>query len=107
MGAGGDGQGWYFGHLESPIRREGNVFRRLPEIAGLLKSDAGEPIYIFLESQDRKLVYQVYDTRVVPQEELRITESGARDSTLVTWTPRFVYDHRLLVNAALVGVLGS
>ena len=105
--AGGNGQGWYFGHLESPIRGEGNVFQRLPEIADLLKSDASEPIYIFLESDDQKFVYQVYLTRVVPQEDLRISDSGARDITLVTCTPRFVYDHRLMVTAALVGVLGS
>ena len=33
---GGEGQGWYFGHLESPIRGEGNVFRKLPELAELV-----------------------------------------------------------------------
>jgi len=104
---GGDGQGWYFGHLESPIRGEGNVFQRLPEIAKLLEREDTPPIYIFLESKDRKFVYQVYRTEGMPREELRISDSGAEDITLVTCTPRFVYDQRLLVTAALVGVLDT
>ena len=105
--AGDGGQGWYFGHLESPIRGEGNVFRRLPELADLLKLGNGDPIYIFLESEALKFVYEVYATTIVSQGELRITDSGARDVTLVTCTPRFVYDQRLLVTAALVGVMES
>jgi sortase (surface protein transpeptidase) len=104
---GGNGQGWYFGHLESPIRGEGNVFQRLPEIVDMLAPADGPPIYVFLETEDRKFVYQVYLTVGMPQEELRISDSGVRDITLVTCTPRFVYDQRLLVTAALVGVLDS
>ena len=100
---GGHGQGWYFGHLESPIRGEGNVFGRLPEIPSLL--DAGETVYILLEDEaERKYLYEVYETKVVPQEELRVTDSGQYDITLVTCVPRLVYDHRLMVTAALVGV---
>ena len=60
-----------------------------------------------MESGDRKYVYEVYRTVGVPQEELRISDSGIQDITLVTCTPRFVYDQRLLVTAALVGVLDS
>jgi len=104
---GGEGQGWYFGHLESPIRGEGNVFQRLPEIVDMLAPLDSPPIYIFLETEDGKFVYQVYRTAGMPQEELRISDSGVRDITLVTCTPRFVYDQRLLVTAALVGVLDS
>ena len=95
------GQGWYFGHLESPIRGEGNVFGRLPEIPQLAK---GNPIFIFLETAGVKYAYKVYHTSVMHQDDLRITDSGDRDITLVTCTPRFYYDHRLLVTAALVGV---
>ncbi len=98
------GQGWYFGHLESPIRGEGNVFSRLPEIPELAK---GNPIYVFLETEGVKYVYQVYQTSVMHQDDLKITDSGERDITLVTCTPRFYYDHRLLVTAALVGVSKS
>lgn len=99
--AGAAGQGWYFGHLESPLRGEGNVFARLPEIPELA---AGAPIFIFLETADRHYAYQVYVTEVVHEDEIALSDSGAHDITLVTCTPRFYYDHRLLVTAALVGI---
>ena len=99
--AGAAGQGWYFGHLESPLRGEGNVFARLPEIPDLA---ADSPIYIFLETAGRHYAYQVFVTEVVHEDEIALTDSGAHDITLVTCTPRFYYDHRLLVTAALVGI---
>ena len=99
--AGAAGQGWYFGHLESPIRGEGNVFARLPEIPKLA---ADSPIYIFLETADRHYAYQVYVTEVVYEDDIALTDTGSHDITLVTCTPRFYYDHRLLVTAALVGI---
>ena len=102
---GGDGEGWYFGHLESPIKGEGNVFTRLPEIPALLGE--GETVYIFVEAGDRSYVYQVYKTDTVYQDDLQITDSGNQDITLVTCVPRFYYDHRLVVTAALVGVSES
>ena len=99
------GQGWYFGHLESLIRGEGSIFRRLPEIPELLAE--GEPIYVFLETADRKYLYQVYKTDWVHQDDLRVVDSGQQDITLVTCFPRLIYDHRVLVTAALVGVSES
>ena len=99
--AGAAGQGWYFGHLESPLRGEGNVFARLPEIP-ILAVDS--PIYIFLETADRHYAYQVYVTEVVYEDDIALTDTGSHDITLVTCTPRFYYDHRLLVTAALVGI---
>ena len=102
---GGQGHGWYFGHLESPIKGEGSVFRLLPRIVSYLNADLA--VYIFLEDADRKYMYQVYKTEVVHQDELRITDSGEQDITLVTCVPRLYYDHRLLVTAALVGVRES
>ncbi len=99
--AGAAGQGWYFGHLESPLRGEGNVFARLPEIPELA---ADSPIFVFLETADRHYAYQVYVTEVVHEDEIALSDSGAHDITLVTCTPRFYYDHRLLVTAALVGI---
>ena len=98
-------EGWYFGHLQSPLRREGNVFRRLPEIPPLLKH--GETVQIVLETEDRRYLYQVYKTEVVYQDDLAITISREQDITLVTCYPTLVYDHRLLVTAALVGVTES
>jgi LPXTG-site transpeptidase (sortase) family protein len=105
--AGTGGQGWYFGHLESPIRGEGSIFRRLPEVAQLLKENPDRPVYVFLESGDRSFAYRIYNVEVVSQEDLEVADSGTHDITLVTCTPRFVYDQRLLVTAALVGVLES
>ena len=102
---GEQGQGWYFGHLESLIRGEGSIFRRLPEIPELLAE--GEPIYVFLETADRKYLYQVYETDWVHQDDLRVVDSGKQDITLVTCFPRLIYDHRVLVTAALVGVSES
>ena len=99
---GEQGQGWYFGHLESPIKGEGNVFQKLPDIADMLRD--GETVYVFIETLQRKYVYQVYKSEVMPQEELRITDSGKDEITLVACVPRLVYDHRILVTATLVGV---
>lgn len=98
-------QGWYFGHLESPLRREGNVFKRLPDIPPLLKD--GETVHIVVEADDRKYLYQVYKSDWVHKDDLKITYSREQDITLVTCYPTLVYDHRLLVTAALVGVSES
>ena len=95
-------RGWYFGHLESPLGGEGNVFSQLPNIPPLLRN--GESVYIFLEGPDRKYLYEVYKTEVVPASELRLAESGKREITLVACVPRLVYSHRLLVTAKLIGV---
>ncbi len=99
--AGAPGQGWYFGHLESPLRGEGRVFARLPEIPDLA---AQHPVLIFLETADRWYAYQVYQTEVVHRDELALSDTGKHEITLVTCVPRFYYDYRLLVTAALVGI---
>ena len=96
------GQGWYFGHLESPIRGEGNVFKDLPKIPGLLRK--GDTVDIFLAVADRVFKYQVYKTDWLNEEDLSITNSGQHDITLVTCFPRFHYDKRLLVTAALIDI---
>ena len=101
---GAAGQGWYFGHLESPVRGEGNVFKRLPEVARLAETG---PVYLFVDTDNGSYLYRVYKTEVVHQDELRIKDSGERDITLVACVPRFHYDHRLLVTAALVGTRES
>ena len=104
---GAQGQGWYFGHLESPLSGEGNVFRSLPELAELVKSHVGKPFYIFMETPGYKFAYQVYRTEIVHEDSLAVTDSGQDDIVLVTCYPRFVYDHRMLITAALVGVIKS
>jgi LPXTG-site transpeptidase (sortase) family protein len=95
------GNGWYFGHLESPLRGEGNVFGRLIEIPELL--EAGEDVYVITESNDRRYLYLVTETDLVHQDDLRIYETDDSRVTLVTCYPRLKYDHRLVVTAKLVG----
>ena len=99
---GESGNGWFFGHLESPIRGEGNVFQHLPDIPALLQN--GDAVYITVESDDGEFLYQATQTRQVHQDDLRLNGSDGTSITLVACVPRLVYDHRLLVTAELVGV---
>ena len=99
---GGQGNGWYFGHLESPIQGEGNVFSRLPKIPDLLRD--GEDVYVVVESVERRYLYQVTDTDWVHQDDLSLYRADDARVTLVTCFPRLKYDLRLLVTAKLVGV---
>ena len=95
------GNGWFFGHLESPVRGEGNVFFHLPKIPAHL--DNGEPVYIILETDNGDYLYLVSETKVVHQSDLRLYDSEQPTITLVTCVPRLLYDRRLLVTARLVG----
>ena len=101
------GNGWFFGHLESPIRGEGNVFSKLPDIPDHLRNyvETGEnPVYVNFESEDVEYLYQVIATQVVHQDDLWLFETDDAAITLVTCVPRLYYDHRLLVTAKLVGI---
>jgi sortase (surface protein transpeptidase) len=98
---GAAGNGWYFGHLESPILGEGNVFAELVGIPKLLQN--GEDVYIITESEDRHHLYLVTETALLPEERLYLYNSNDSRITLVTCFPRFKYDHRLIVTAQLIG----
>ena len=101
------GNGWFFGHLESPFRGEGNVFQRLPEIADLLRqfAEVGEgAVYVMVESDTGEYLYEVVATQVVHADELSLYDTDGVYITLVTCVPRLDYSHRLLVTAKLVGV---
>jgi sortase (surface protein transpeptidase) len=92
--------GWYFGHLESFVQREGSVFGRLPEIARLIRED---PVDVVLETGNGQFLYRVVSTKQVNQHELAVTGSADSRITLVTcWPPR-VYDQRIVVEAELIG----
>ena len=99
---GESGSGWFFGHLESPIRGEGNVFASLPKIPDLLK--AGDPVYVTLKSFDGDFLYQVTETQQVHEDDLGLFDLDESSVVLVSCVPRLVYDHRLLVTAKLIGV---
>ena len=101
---GSHGNGWYFGHLESPVQGEGNVFAALPRVPALLRD--GEDIYIVLESDSQEYLYRVFETDLVHQNDLELTQAGDARITLVTCFPRLKYDQRLLITAQLVGFRG-
>ena len=97
------GNAWYFGHLESPIKGEGNVFHRLPEIPELLRD--GDDVFVELESIDGRIfLYKTTRTAVMHEDDLELYGSDTAQITLVACVPRLVYDHRIVVTAELVGI---
>ena len=99
------GNSYLFGHLQSPVKGEGSVFRKLPLIPDLLRQ--GEKVYIILYNEaGTAYLYQVFHTTVVHKDTFALEPSSEAVVTLVTCVPDWVYDHRLLVSARLVGVKG-
>ena len=99
------GNVFLFGHLQSPVRGEGSVFRNLARVPDLLRK--GEKVYVVLRNEeDREFLYRVTQTSVVHQEDFAVTESPDAIITMVACVPAYVYDHRLMVTAKLVGVRG-
>ena len=99
---GSHGNGWYFGHLESPLGGEGNVFSRLPQVPGLLRD--GEDVHVVLSSEGREYLYQVRETDIVHEDDIALYQASDARITLVTCFPRLKYDQRLLVTAKLIGI---
>jgi len=95
------GNNWLFGHLESPIRNEGAIFRDLPKVPELLR--AGQHVYVVLDGPNGSYLYEAYKTDVVAKEDLRLYETYESTVILVTCVPSGRYDHRLLVTARLIG----
>ncbi len=94
--------GWFFGHLESPIKGEGSVFRRLSDIPDKLRD--GDPIYISIVNFDAEYLYQVVSSEVMHEDQLSLYDTPDSTITLVTCANRPFYDQRQLVTAKLVGV---
>ena len=95
------GNSWLFGHLQSPIRDEGAIFRDLPRIPEMLRT--GQRVFVVLDGSAGNYLYEVYETDVVHQDDLRLYDTADPTITLVTCVPMLTYDHRLLVTARLVG----
>ncbi len=93
--------GWYFGHLSNFLSNEGDIFRRLPEIAAMIKND---PVDIFITTSNAEYMYRVTQSQLVHRDELSLTETSDAQISLVTCWPFRVYDHRILVSAVLVAV---
>ena len=113
---GEEGSAWLFGHLESPIAREGSVFYELPKIPGLLRQ--GQDVYVIVENGTQSFLYRITEALVVRQEDLKLDyaylkelkpeyaqlEPGGANIHLVACVPKLVYDHRLVVSGELVGI---
>ena len=93
------GNGWYFGHLESPILGEGNIFNRLPEVVEMIKND---PVDVIIETDNEAFLYRVTGSTVIPKEELALYRTDTATVTLVASFPSRVYSHRLLITAELI-----
>ena len=95
------GNGWFFGHLESFVRGEGNVFNRLPDVAEHLIN--GDPVYVSVLSDSGEYLYQVVESKVLHHDELHLYHTVDSTITLVTCSNRPHYDYRQLVTAKLIG----
>ena len=93
--------GWYFGHLSNFLSNEGDIFRRLPEIAAMIKND---PVDIFITTSNAEYMYRVTQSELLHRDDLSLTETSDAQISLVTCWPFRVYDHRVLVSAVLVAV---
>ena len=102
--AGELGTAWFFGHLESPIRGEGAVFRSLPKIPPLLRQ--GIEIYVTVGNGTSTFLYKLTSSKVVHENDLVIHSVGGASIVLVTCIPRFDYDYRLVITGELVGIKG-
>ncbi len=91
------------GHVNSPFAGEGSIFRRLDEIAPLLRR--GEIVDIMIMAGGDLFLYRATDTTVVLPEDVEVFDySDGPTLSLVTCAPATTYSHRFIVNATLVGV---
>ena len=95
------GNTWLFGHLESPLKGEGAVFKDLPNVHDFLRR--GEAVYVIVDSEDGSFLYQATEFRIMHQDDVHFWGSEGRIATLVCSWPRFKYDERVVVTAELVG----
>ena len=98
--AGETGSSWFFGHTESPTLGEGSVFFNLSKIPDKLRN--GEDVFIIADNGEQQFLYRVTSSQVVPQEDMRLYDTGKATIHLVSCVPRWVYDHRLIITGELV-----
>jgi len=93
---------WLFGHLESPIRGEGSIFRDLPSLYALLQ--VGRPLYAIVETTGDSFLYQLRNFEKVEAADLRLSSSPEKLVRLVTCWPPYIYDQRIIVTGELIGI---
>lgn len=83
------------GHISSPIRQEGNVFSRLPEL------DAGDQVMV--QTDKGTFTYEVFSKQVVePTYTSVMNPTKIPIVTLITCYPDLIYSHRMVITARLV-----
>ncbi|MDO8532012.1 MAG: sortase [Dehalococcoidia bacterium] len=91
------------GHISSPLLREGEVFKRLPEIPKLL--DAGQAVDIIISTDKAKFLYRVVGWELVKPEALDVFAQTAEPTvTLITCYPDYAYWDRLIIRSRLVAM---
>lgn len=83
---GEQGSGWFFGHLESPLGGEGNVFYNLPKVPRLLRK--GEEVYTIVEAGRTSYLYRMVETEVVHQNDMKQFDAGV--AQISTWWSVFL-----------------
>lgn len=84
------------GHISSPLKGEGSVFKRLPQIK------LGAEVLLYTDT--RLFRYEVVEIKVIKPEETEVMEPTPYPVlTLITCVPDWVYSHRLIVIAKPVG----
>ncbi|MBI4301147.1 MAG: class D sortase [Chloroflexi bacterium] len=80
------------GHISSPVKGEGSVFKRLPEIK------LGDEVILYTTVEQFR--YQVTNIKVVLPSEVSVMSPTPEPTlTLITCVPDYVYSHRLVVTA--------
>ncbi|MBI3744782.1 MAG: sortase [Chloroflexi bacterium] len=91
------------GHVNSPIRGEGSVFKRLPQLPALLRG--GQVVEVYVYTETKTFIYQAVATDVLDPDDSRIFgQSGKPLLTIITCVPDLVYSQRLVVSAVLTKV---
>lgn len=92
------------GHISSPVRGEGSIFKHLPEVAGLM--ELGEAVDVHVSTEGLTYIYRLVESVVVEPDDLSVFSPTEEPSiTLITCVPDFVYSHRLVIRGLLIKVM--
>src|SRR5205823_7601892 len=96
---GGTGNMVLSGHISSPVKGEGNIFRSLPSLADKIGSR------VSVQNGDGAwFIYEIVGTKVVlPTVTAVIDPTPAPALTLLTCVPDGVYTHRFVALARFIG----
>ena len=99
---GEEGIGYFFGHLHTPIRGEGSVFLSLTLIPDLLRQ--GHVLDVVISNElGQDFLYRITETSVIHEDDFTLENSPVAEIVLVACVPKYIYDHRFMVHATLIG----